>query len=175
MRVALVLAGLLLTVTACSLLSGTAPALAGLRFAAQVAMTTDGEASAELGIHNDAGCPFPGDENLDAVMQIRDVSGTLRARAWVKEVGNLAPHELRYPLRWHGQLSPGDYTLTWGAGGYGATAIDFRVFRSGETWQLTTEGPRLLDTYEPELPARGMSGPILIPTPTCTSATDARW
>jgi hypothetical protein len=107
-----------------------------LNFEVQLGINADGEAVAQLGVHNAGTEKFPGDDAFNGEMELRDESGNLRASAKVVPLAPLAPGETEFPLEWTGKLTPGKYQLTWSAPAYGSTLVDFTIVERGGTLSI---------------------------------------
>jgi len=141
----------LLALTGCS--TSPEPALETARLTFEVALRgemDDGKIVARLGVRNAGNVEFPGDEAFGGVMELRDGSQALRSCGETMMMGRLAAGEATFPIEWKGELSPGAYTLTWGAPGYGATVVDFEVQESSGMLVIGEEVTRVLSTYEPQ-------------------------
>lgn len=123
----------LLALTGCSALgiSATTPAPESfqdeLEFSSQYTDAPDGNSVITLYMVNTSSRAYPGDDIFNGRMEIRNSDGELRAAADIYQVGPLSPGERRTQLTWEGVLTPGAYTLTWGAEGYSTITNEIQV------------------------------------------------
>ena len=69
-------------------------------------------------------------------------------------MGLLGSGKTAFPAEWKGKLSPGAYTLTWGAPAYGSTVVSFTVVERDGALSIGEQVIQVFDTYEPQdLPA----------------------
>jgi hypothetical protein len=126
----------LLALAGCSAL-GEATATPGpetfkseLLFTSEIAFTGEENTIISLFLLNSSVRRFPGDDNFQGRMEIRDAtSNELRAAAEVYQVGPLEAGEKRTQLIWEGVMEPGAYILSWGAQNYSFTSTQFEVPR----------------------------------------------
>jgi len=115
------------------------PRGAQLDFTIQMSVDDEGSVVAGLGVHKTAG-PIDLTDAADVVglVELRDPGGELLYRAWCPHLGqtlvSLEEEEITLTeAQWEGELTPGQYALSWGAHGYGFRASDFEVVeRDGE-------------------------------------------
>jgi hypothetical protein len=88
-----------------------------------------------LVVANEGPAAFPGDENFDGVMALRNELDVLRASMTVNQLPEVAPQTHDCRAYWRSRLAPGDYSLIWGAPGYGHTAVTFTI--AAENGRLT--------------------------------------
>jgi len=141
------------------LLSGCgAPATSHrLVFRAPMQVNSDGEFHVSLEVHNAGDGAFAGDDECDAEMHIVDATtSSERAEMWIGSLPAVKPTDSAFPATWRGRLDPGEYTLTWGAEGYGKVLVEFCVVKRDGRIHLQDESSSFeeasLDTSAPTNP-----------------------
>ena len=144
----------LLALVGCATSPEPTPEAAKLTLEVGVNMDADGEAVLKFGAHNTGPADFPGDEDFVGKWELTDGAGALRASGSLRIMGLLGSGETAFPVEWKGKLSPGAYTLTWGAPAYGFTVVSFTVVERGGALSIGEQVIQVFDTYEPQdLPA----------------------
>lgn len=128
-----VLLGLALLLAGCRLISPTAnpdpKAMAPvIQFSIEVGLGTDGDTRLGLTVENTGSRRFPGDEEFNGMMEIREFNlDMVRGGAEFKQLPALEPGEKQTVLEWQGNLDPGTYQVTWGAPGYEGSLVQFQT------------------------------------------------
>lgn len=113
-----------------------------LAFEAPMNVGSDEVLHVSLGVRNAGSRTFDGDEQFDGRMELRHISGDLRADAEIATLAALEPGEMAWSMSWEGELEPGAYRLTWGSDSYGFTTVDFTlVERDGRLYLLDAAPP----------------------------------
>jgi hypothetical protein len=133
-----------------------------LVFDAAIAVSADELFKGSLSVHNAGDTEFGGDKRFDGEMTLRYAeSGELRASASIIPLQAIAPGETVWPLAWEGELTPGEYILTWGAEGYGETEIKFEVVEHAGRLSLGSTSPAPEGSAEVEVEGGGSAMPDL--------------
>lgn len=148
---------LALALVGCIMSPEATPEAVQLTFEVQLHIDANGQTVAELGVHNTGEGDFAGDKNFCGVTEICNEEGEPRARMDVVVLNHqLASGEAVVFERWKGRLSPGTYTLTWGAPDYGSTVVDFTVVERNGRLSIGEQVTQVFDDYEPQaIPAEG--------------------
>jgi hypothetical protein len=121
-----------------------------------------GEFVFSLKVRNDGDGVAPARPNANALMELRDEHGMLRASVYVTSLIAIEPGVTLDPAVWRGQLDPGFYQLYWGAPGLGHTQIHFVVDEVNGRPQLgDMRIMPLPDQDMPALPAHGVAQPLV--------------
>ncbi len=84
---------------------------------------------------NEGPAVFPAVDDFGGVMTLRDGLDVLRASATLNQLPEVAPQTFDCLATWRGPLTPDEYSLVWGAPGYGHTAVSFTI--TAENGRLT--------------------------------------
>lgn len=123
------------------------PGAPRLIFEVRLSVDSEGATIARLGVRNTGTVPFPEDEALAGMAELRDAAGLLQHRSEIMVRGPLAPGEVVFPYQWRGELAVGEYQLTWGAEGYGSTVASFTIVERDGRLSLSEETTRVFDGY----------------------------
>jgi len=88
-----------------------------------------------LVVANEGPAAFPGDNSFNGLMELRNELDVLRASMTVNQLPEVAPQTYDCRAYWRSRLTPGYYSLIWGAPGYGHTAVTFAI--AAENGRLT--------------------------------------
>jgi hypothetical protein len=121
-----------------------------------------GEFVFSLKVRNDGDGVSPARPNANALMELHNEHGMLRASMHVTSLIAIEPGVILDPAAWRGRLDPGSYQLYWGAPGLGHTQIHFVVDEVEGRPQLgNMRIIPLPDQDMPALPAYGDAQPLV--------------
>jgi hypothetical protein len=115
-------------------------------FVAKPSVNAAEEVVIDFSLHN-GGEPLPADKNFIAHWRLERGDGEMRAQGKAHDRPALPGGAETPMMRWSGSLEPGDYTLTWGAPGLGATVIDFAVQETEHGLQIGSQQIRNTTAY----------------------------
>ncbi len=151
---------LALTVAACAPVLVTK--LDRLVFQPEIYDDVTGEFVISLKVRNDGDGRAPARPNANALMELRDEHGLLRASAHVTSLIAIDPGVILDPAAWRGRLDPGFYQLYWGAPGLGHTQMYFVVDEvDGRPQVGDMRIAHLPEQDMPTLPAYGDAQPLV--------------
>jgi hypothetical protein len=116
---------LLLLLSSCTEKTDT-PSDPEINFFPQINTTEDNEVEIVLQLVS-PDQEVPADPNFNAIMELSESDGNLRAEAVLNENPAMTPETIYEPIRWRGVLEPGVYQLEWSAPEYGGTISTFEV------------------------------------------------
>lgn len=137
------------------------PDAAEIRFDVQISSENE-QITVCLIVANEGPAAFPAADDFGGLMELRDGLDVLRAKATLNQLPEMTPQTYNCLATWRGYLAPDDYSLIWGAPGYGHTAVTFTI---------ATENGRLIvgqqfhqpypDTDPPTRPQFGQRQPLV--------------
>jgi hypothetical protein len=101
---------------------------ADIHFSIAVSLSAVEKTQLSLAVENTASRRFPGDEQFNGTLEIRETSqDQVRGSAELKELPPLEPGEKQTLMEWAGQLDPGNYQVTWGGPDYEPDIVQFQI------------------------------------------------